>query len=203
MNPDENSDPKTINSDDQNTLAGAGIDLSGGSTENIAEGEKEPESDITNKDSGVIDMDSTAQAVDVKDVGIKFVSLDTPPDKTDLSAMAEAKEKVAGSSELEAEFKSELHDLKGPLAPESPEAVMNKTTSLGELLSKIQQKLGMKKASVKEELGGLKKMKDAIGKDIQEIKELEGSEQKVREEIGKIETIRQEVKEIEEKLGGE
>lgn len=203
MNPDENSDPKTINTDDQNTLAGAGVDLSGGSDENIAEGEKDPGIPAPIEDSGVIDIDTSSQADVVKDVGIKFVSDEPKKDKTDLSALAEAQKKEVNSRDLEAQFNSELHDFKGPLKPVDDVAVMNKTVSLGTLLSKIQEKLGMKKASVKEELGGLKKMKDAIGKDIEEIKELEGSEQKVREEIGKIETIKKEVHDIEEKLGGQ
>ncbi len=190
MNQD-NTDPKTINSDDQNTMADAGVDITGGSGENIAEGEKEQASEV-------MDIDSSADDATAEKAGIKFVQTD----KTDLSAMAEAKQKAASDSRaLEAEFKAEFPDFKGPLKPESENAVMGKVTSLGTLLAKIQEKLGLKKTSVREELGSLKKMKDAIGKDIEEIKELESSEQKIKEEIGKIESIRKEVEDIEEKLG--
>lgn len=197
MNPDDNNDPKTINADDQNTLAGAGVDLSGGSSENIAESETGvPE----NSDSGLIDMDTPSDPAGVKDVGIKYVEEKPVVPTTDLSGLAEAKQKQQSSEELEAEFKSELHDFKGPLRPESDAVVMNKTVSLGTLLSRIQKKLMGKKASVKEELGSLKKMKDAIGKDIEEIKELESSEQKVRNEIVKIESIKKEVEEIESQM---
>lgn len=190
MNSD-NNDPKTINSDDQNTMADAGVDIAGGSGENIAEGEKEevPE---------VMDIDSSADEATAEKAGIKFVQTD----KTDLSGMAEAKQKaVSDSKALEAEFKAEFPDFKGSLKPESENAVMGKVSSLSALLTKIQEKLGFKKTSVREELGSLKKMKDAIGKDIEEIKKLESSEQKIKEEIGKIESIRKEVEDIEEKLG--
>lgn len=189
MNSD-NNDPKTINSDDQNTMADAGVDIAGGSGENIAEGEKEEAPEV-------MDIDSSADEMTAEKAGIKFIK----SDKTDLSALAEAKNRVEpGSKELEAEFNSEFPDFKGSLKPENEEAVMGKVTSLGTLLSKIQQKLGLKKSSVKQELGSLKKMKDAIGKDIEEIKELESSEQKIKEEIGKIESIRKEVEDIEVKL---
>lgn len=188
-------DSKSLNADDQTTLSGAGVDLAGGSDENIAEGEKE--------EVEVMDIDSTTGAATDVPAGIKFVEQVPVPDKTDLSALAEAKAHTQPSSDdLEAEFNSELHDMKGPL--KSPESVvMNKPSTLAALLQKIGTKLSSKKTSVKEELGSLKKMKDAIGHDIEEIKQLEDSERKIKDEISKIESIKKEVEEIEETLGSD
>lgn len=187
-------DSKSLNADDQTTLSGAGVDLAGGSDENIAENEKE--------EVEVVDIDSTTGAATDVPPGVKFIEQAPVPDKTDLSALAEAKavDMQPSSRDLEAEFNSELHDFKGPLkSPES--AVMSKPSTLATLLQKIAGKLNSKKTSVKEELGSLKKMKDAIGHDIEEIKQLEDSEKKIKDEISKIESIKKEVEEIEETLG--
>lgn len=198
MTDDNNSDPKTINSDDQNTMAAAGVDLSGGSSEKIDEGEKEPEPEV-------VDIDSSASEDAAAKAGIKFMGPVITPDKTDLSSLAEKKaaQQPDDSKALEKEFHSEMDGLGIQSKTDSEKAVMEKAGSLGELLKKIDEKLGFKKAGVKEELGSLKKMKDSIGKDIEEIKELEESEKKIKEEIGKIEAIKKEVEEIEEKLEDE
>lgn len=193
MQTNDANDPKSLNTDDATTLAGAGVDVAGGSSENIAEGEKE--------EVEVVDIDGTAGADVTPVAGMKFVEeAPKPTEVPDLAALAEAKQKKEESSrDLEAQFNSELHDFKGPVKSAEP-GVVPKPTTLAALLSKIQGKLGTKKASVKEELGSLKKMKDAIGHDIEEIKELEADEKKIEDEINKIETINQEVEAIEKDL---
>ena len=189
MQTNDANDPKSLNTDDATTLAGAGVDVAGGSDENIAEGEKE--------EVEVVDIDGTAGA-DTAPAGMKFVE-EPPKAAPDVAAMAEAKQKQESSRDLEAQFNSELHDVKAPMKPAEP-GVVPKSTTLASLLSNIQGKLGTKKESVKEELGSLKKMKDAIGHDIEEIKELEADEKKLQDEINKIETINQEVESIERDL---
>jgi chromosome segregation ATPase len=180
--PNQKVDDGSINKSDNDTLVSAGIDLSGGSSETISDAPVDVDGEMP-KDS------------EIKDSGINFVH----ENKEDLSSLAEEKMK-ATSKDLENEFKSSLSEVKPVSSPSS--TLAPKKGSLSTLLSKVQEKLGMKKKAVKDELGSLKKMKDAISEDIEEIKKLEASEGKIREEIEKIGSIEEEVQTIEKEFEG-
>lgn len=180
-----NTDENSINDAEKSTLEGAGVDINGGSSEEIVD--------------KVVDVDmQVPKDEEMKDAGINFVSPEEA-NKEDLSALAEEKMR-ATSAELENEFKSELAVTKSSQSPADEKAFIAKKNSLSELLVKIQEKLGLKKSTVKKELGSLKEMKDSITKDIEEIKKLESSQGKIQEEMAKIDTISHEVEEIEEEL---
>lgn len=191
----KNDEGDSINLSDKTTLSGAGVDLS--------DTPVEPEGEIEK----IVDIDGSAPAdgdVDLKKSGLKFVEPTVV--NTDLSALAEKKavgalkENIA-TKDLEAEFRAEMADFKGPLIrPEAEKSVIDKGMSLRSMLTRIREKLGLKKKTVKTELESLKKMKDSITQDIGEIKELEESETKINEEIEKIESIRKEVEEIEKSV---
>ena len=187
----KNDDGNSINQNDKTTLHGAGVDLSDTPIEPESEGEK------------IVDIDGSiplGSDPDLEKSGVKFVEADVPV--TDLSALAEKKAKTVSSAakDLEAEFRSELADFKGPLKPDGEKAVMEKSGTLRSMLTLVREKLGLKKKTVKSELESLKKMKDAITKDITTIKELEESENKINAELGKIDEIKKEVEEIEKDL---
>lgn len=191
----------SINDNDKTTLHDAGVDVAG---LGIAPEVK----DVPATDAPTINLDdsiSDPESPDVKKTGIHFVS-DTPAvNKEDLSALAEEKMRMVegNSKDLEAEFRSELSSLKASSKSSSEKDMSDRSASLGSLLSKIQEKLGLKKKNVKDELSSLKKMKDSISKDISDIKNLEDSEGKIRAEIDKIESITKEVDAIEEEFGQE
>jgi hypothetical protein len=184
----KNDDSNSINQNDKTTLHGAGVDLS----DTPVEPEGAPEK--------ILDIDGATPDVndaDLQKSGVKFVTENVA--KTDLSTLAEKKMKSESiaTKDLEAEFRSELADFKGPLKPDVEKSIIEKGGSLKSMLNRIQEKLGLKKKTVKTELESLKKMKDSITKDIGEIKELEESETKINQEIEKIESIKKEVEEIE------
>ncbi len=194
----KNDYPGPINDSDKKTLQSAGVDVTNTPVE--PEGEEDKAVSDTPEES-VVDIDSNAKVMgedDLQKTGIKFIKEEN---KEDLSALAERRSKAAvGSKDLEEEFRSEL--AVGEKSTSNQEIEV-KSSSLSALLAKIQNKLGAKKKSVKEELGNLKKMKDAISKDINEIKDLEESEKKIEEEVGKIESIKKEVEMIEEEFGAD
>ena len=181
-------DDNSINQSDKTTLHGAGVDLS----DTPVEPEGIPEK-IVDMDVAVPDEEDP----DLKKSGVKFVSEETPKPIVSAPTENKTKNENLNTKDLEAEFRSELADFKGPLKTGGEIGVMEKSGSLKAMLAKIQEKLGLKKKTVKSELESLKKMKDAITKDINEIKELEQSEGKINEELGKIEEIKKEVEEIE------
>lgn len=185
--PNANNDTgNTIKDSDKSTLHSAGVDLS--STPVEPEGQEEK----------MVDIDGTTPAegdADLAKSGLKFVEEKAPPKPN-----AENGKDRVSTADLEAEFRSELEEFRGPLKPDRDFGVFEKTGSLRTLLVKVQEKLGIKKKSVKSELESLKKMKDSITKDITEIKELEQSEAKINEELGKIESIKKEVEDIEHDL---
>ncbi len=84
------------------------------------------------------------------------------------------------------------------------ESLNEKIFSLKSMLSKIQEKLGLKKTEVKGELDNLKKVKEDIAKDIENIKELESSKGKIESQLSKVEDLKGEIsnieKEVEEEL---
>lgn len=174
----------SINKSENETLVSAGIDLAGGSSENIAETSVDVDGEMPKEE-------------DMQTSGINFVHEEN---KEDLSALAEEKMK-ATSKDLENEFKSELAESKASATvAHSGESIAPKKGNLSSILTKIQEKLGLKKKTVKDELGSLKKMKDSIARDIEEIKKLEASEGKIKEELDKIDSINEEVETIEKEL---
>lgn len=191
----KNNYPGPINDSDKKTLQGAGVDVS---DTPIKSEEEENTGVVPDK---IIDMDSSSTSSldeDVQKTGIQFVQNKPMTNKHDLSALAEEKTKST-AKELEEEFHSELREEK-PSKPTDERAVLNKNETLSELLSRIDAKLRSKKETVQSELGNLKKMKDTISHDIEEIKDLEASESKIRSEIEKIDSIREEVETIEKEL---
>ena len=191
-------DGNSINDSDKNTLHDAGIDVAGMPSTS-------PENEI--KEETIVDIDGGAPVPndpDVEKTGIRFFDENKPSatkvNKEDLSTLAEAKMKAEGASDLEAAFRSELS---GNESEDRTSAVIEKSGSLSALLSKIQEKLGMKKSKVKTELTNLKKMKEGISSDIADIKELEESEGKITAELKKIDTLKEEMDAIEKEVAEE
>ncbi len=197
-------DTTAINDTDKTTLHDAGIDVGSGAFASMATTDKpvpaaNPE--------GLIDIDGQNAASiadkDLEKTGLKFV--DTNFVKEDLSKLAEEKRAAAlaaSGRDLEDEFKSELSNTK-PEVKKSEGVVSSGASSLGGLLSKIREKLGLKKSKVKDELGNLKKMKEGISADITDIKALEESERKIQAELEKMDLIKEEVDAIEREVGDE
>lgn len=192
------NDQDLINENDKKELEQAGVDLSMSSSSDIQQ-------DIAlDKQEEFVDIDSTPTVTndpDVATTGIKFFDEINKENKEDLSLLAEKKEKEMAAADLEEEFKSELSATNISAEPEK--AIFEKGLSMKKLLSKIREKLGLKKNKVKTELDSLKKMKDGISKDILEIKELEESEKKIETEIKKIDTIKEEMENIEKEVSEE
>lgn len=201
--------PGPINDSDKQTLSGVGIDVSdvplrSEDDENSGVGEEK-----------VVDIDGSTPSpedADVAGTGIHFVKEEPKINKEDLSSLAESRMKSspstnsflpigarASADDLEKEFKSELGENKTKEVF-NEDTVLKKSETLSELLERIEKKLNTKKSTVKEELSNLKKMKDTIGHDIEEIKDLEASEAKIKEEIEKIESIKEEVEDIEKEF---
>ncbi len=205
-NTKKQSIPGPINDSDKQTLSGAGIDVSN----TPLESEENEAAGVTGEK--IIDIDGTTPAsgdADVEKTGIKFVKEESKvnPDtkdfgvrvnKEDLSSLAESRLK-ASAEDLEKEFESELGETKTK-EPFNEDVVLKKSETLAELLARIEKKLNIKKTSVKEELSNLKKMKDTISHDINEIKDLEASETKIKAEMEKIDSIREEVETIEKEF---
>lgn len=189
--------------EEKDALHNAGVDVGTGAFTSLASDQDKKEidetvvPDVVDIDSGIPDAGDS----DLAKTGIQFVDQNPVPSKTDLSSLAEKKRATLDSKDLEDEFKSQFSDSK--IAGKESGAVEIKTSSLSSLLAKIQDKLGVKKKSVKEELVNLKRMKDTIGKDIEDIKELEESEEKIKTEVAKIESIKAEVDSIEREVGEE
>lgn len=194
-NTKKQSIPGPINDSDKQTLSGAGIDVSN----TPLESEENEAAGVTGEK--IIDIDGTTPAsgdADVEKTGIKFVKEESKVNKEDLSSLAESRLK-ASAEDLEKEFESELGETKTK-EPFNEDVVLKKSETLAELLARIEKKLNIKKTSVKEELSNLKKMKDTISHDINEIKDLEASETKIKAEMEKIDSIREEVETIEKEF---
>lgn len=192
------NDQNSINENDKKELHDAGVDLPGMASSVT------PEDLNENKEEVVVDIDDNSNIpveTDLSDTGIKFFDETQTKNKEDLSLLAEQKKKELAASDLEEEFKSQLSTSES--VKESEKLVIEKGLSMKRLLSKIREKLGLKKTKVKTELDGLKKMKEGISKDISEIKELEESEQKIEEELKKIDTIKEEMEMIEKEVSEE
>lgn len=186
------ADDNAINDSDKSTLHDAGVDVSGLAVSAPAEDKKEV----------YVDMDGSVPEQndeDLKKTGIKFVE-PAPINKEDLSALAEQQSRAGQKAkDLEEEFRSELSG--APKAvPVSEKAVVEKMGSMSELLSKISEKLGLKKKKVGTELQNLKKMKEGIQADIEDIKELEESEEKIKAQLQKMDTIKSEIEAIEQEV---
>lgn len=109
---------------------------------------------------------------------------------------AKVEETPADTSDLEKEFNQTINS-----APEKTQLSLNeKVSGLTSMLSKVKEKLGLKKTEVKKELEDLKKVKNDIAKDIENIKELEESEQKIEAELKKVEGITNEIEDIEKEV---
>lgn len=176
----------SVNDADAATLHSAGVDVDGVGA---------PAEEV------VVDIAGAAVSdEDAKNVGIRFVepSPTAAPsvDHSDLSRLAEEKSR---GKDLEAEFRSSLSDAAAP-AKKSSAGLAEKEGVMTSLLSKIREKLGLKKAKVREELASLKKMKDGIAEDIADIKELEESEEKIAEKMKKLDTIKGELEAIEDEV---
>ncbi len=186
------SDDNAINDSDKTTLHDAGIDVSGLSVVKS----------VGNKKDSLVDVDGSVPGEndeDLKNTGIKFVE-ESRVNKEDLSALAEAKSQNA--KDLEEEFRSELSGaLKS--SPVSEKSVVEKGTTMAGLLSKISEKLGLKKKKVSAELQSLKKMKEGIQSDIEDIKELEESEEKIKAQLEKMDTFKSEIEAIEKEVDEE
>jgi nicotinamide mononucleotide adenylyltransferase len=181
--------PGPINDADKKTLSSVGIDVDTNS-ENKEDEEKVVDIGAASTDDSIVEK-----------TGIQFVkeSPKTPlVNKEDLSSLAESRAK-SSADDLEKEFKSEVGEVKTKPAFNEDE-VIAKNETLAELLERIEKKLSAKKTTVKEELTTLKKMKDTISHDIGEIKDLEASEAKIKAEIQKIDSIREEVENIEKEF---
>lgn len=181
--------PGPINDADKKTLSSVGIDVDT-NLEN-----KEDEEKVV--DIGPVSTDDSI----VEKTGIQFLK-ESPKaplvNKEDLSSLAESRAK-SSADDLEKEFKSEVGEVKTKPSFNEDE-VIAKNETLAELLERIEKKLSAKKTTVKEELTTLKKMKDTISHDIGEIKDLEASEAKIKAEIQKIDSIREEVENIEKEF---
>lgn len=192
-------DEISINENDKSTLHDAGIDVGAGAFESLASKEKGAVPADTFVD--IDGQNTVAPDKDLETTGLKFVDANYP--KEDLSKLAEARDKAAAQAsgrDLEDEFKSELSSVK--TEPKKTETAVS-GSSLNGLLAKIQEKLGLKKKKVKEELGNLKKMKEGISSDISDIKTLEESERKIASELEKMDLIKEEVEAIEREVGEE
>lgn len=168
---------------DQNTMHNAGVDLD-------------------NQQEEFVDIDSTKATEndkDLKSVGLKFVDNNSKINKEDLSSLKEEKEKALHSSDLEKEFTSTMVGRSTQTGTQPSE----RENRLNSLLEKIKEKLGIKKTEVRKELDDLKRVKEDISKDIENIKELEESEQKIEKELDKINLIKKEVEDIEKEVEGE
>ncbi len=204
----DNKTANNITGGEKDTLHNAGVDLS--STEE--------------KTETFVDIDSAPSSkddADLKDIGINFVA---PENKEDLSALKEkmdmnaaaAKpttpvvpnpvapapkqaETMASASDLEQEFKKTV----GQTIPVKNESLNEKVFSLRGMLSKIQEKLGLKKTEVQKELDNLKHVKEDIAKGIQNIKELEDSKGKIEDQLHKVETLTGEISNIEKEVAEE
>ena len=186
------SDENSINDSDKSTLHDAGVDVSGLSAVKSSDDKKD----------SLVDMDDSVPGVndeDLKKTGIKFVE-EKPMNKEDLSALAE--EKSWNAKDLEEEFRSQLSSASKP-ASVSEKAVVEKAGSMAGLLSKITEKLGLKKKKVSAELQSLKKMKEGIQADIEDIKELEESEEKIKAQLQKVDAFKSEIEAIEKEVGEE
>lgn len=204
----DNKTANNITGGEKDTLHNAGVDLS--STEE--------------KTETFVDIDSAPASkddADLKDIGINFVA---PENKEDLSALKEkmdmnavaAKpmapvapapvmpaqkqaETTASASDLEQEFKKTV----GQTISVKNESLNEKVFSLRGMLSKIQEKLGLKKTEVQKELDNLKHVKEDIAKGIQNIKELEDSKGKIEDQLHKVETLTGEISNIEKEVAEE
>lgn len=199
----DNNNQDSINNDDQKTLHDAGVDLPGMEDQK----NKKPDSSAGEV---VVDIDggapkNEAMDKDLAKTGIKFVEDQNtmPENKEDLSALAEKKMKEMevnlNTSDLEQEFKSQMSSD----SPKKTSDITSKSNTLSGLLTKIKEKLGLKKTKVKTELESLKKMKEGISQDIADIKELEESEDKIEAELEKLENIKKEMEAIEQEVNEE
>lgn len=191
----KSSDDNSINDNDKSTLHDAGVDVSGLAAPKPDEEKKE----------ALIDMDGSvpeSNDEDLKKTGIKFIE-EKPVNKEDLSALAEQKSRASqNAKDLEEEFRSELSGT-AKTSVVSEKAVVEKISTMAGLLSKISEKLGLKKKKVGAELQNLKKMKEGIQEDIEDIKELEESEEKIKAQLQKMDTIKSEIEAIEKEVGEE
>ncbi|MDQ5952901.1 MAG: hypothetical protein QG551_129 [Patescibacteria group bacterium] len=159
--------------------------------------------DIATEEETFVDIDSTkpkADDADLKSVGLQFVDSKTlEKEEPKVAPVKEVVEEKIASTDLEKEFSNTVGGVSSSKTSVSTASV----SSLNTLLSKIKDKLGMKKREVKSELENLKKIKEEITEDIQNIKELEESEKKIESQLGKIESINNEINQIEEEVKGE
>lgn len=189
MDTDKNNQTNdSLTGSDANTMHNAGVDIAG-------------------EEETFVDIDSTkpkADDADLKSVGLQFVdskTLEKEEPKVAPVVMENTatplEEKIAGA-DLEKEFSNTV----GPM-PAKSNVNTASVSSLNTLLSKIKEKLGVKKREVKGELENLKKIKEEITEDIENIKELEESEKKIEGQLSKIESINNEINQIEEEVKGE
>lgn len=192
MDNDDKKVDENISGTDKTTMHNAGVDVS--------EDPKE-----------IVDIDSSPVAkddVELKSTGITFVD-DKPktPDinKEDLSSLAEKAKKDAEKAlettdDLEKEFQKTIGDSPASPEPVKKESLGDQISGLTAMLGKIRERLGFKKAEVKEDLENLKKVKEDISKDIENIKELEESEDKIEDQLKKVEKIQEEISSIEDEV---
>lgn len=197
------TDESNITGGEKDTLHNAGVDLA------TAE-EKKTEEFIDIDDAPAMGDDP-----DLKKIGLNFVEKENKEDlsllkeKMDksteetgkpVSAPAQASPKPefdTNISELEKEFNQTVGQAS---APDKNESLNDKIFSLQSMLSKIQEKLGLKKTEVKGELDNLKKVKEDIAKDIENIKELESSKGKIESQLSKVEDLKGEISNIEKEV---
>lgn len=201
------TEENNITGGEKDTLHNAGVDL--------APTEEKKTEDFIDIDNAPAMGDDA----DLKKIGLNFVEKEN---KEDLSLLKEKMDKGTGEmvkpiavpimpapassakpqvdtniSELEKEFNQTVGQASVPAKNES---LNEKIFSLQSMLSKIQEKLGLKKTEVKGELDNLKKVKEDIAKDIENIKELESSKGKIESQLSKVEDLKGEISTIEKEV---
>jgi hypothetical protein len=178
-----------ITSTEKDTMHDAGVDLP---INNNTQQVKEETEEFVDIDSG-----ASASMNDLTDMGINFVKENVVDTDKDVMESKKMDTSMPGGKDLENEFKSTIG---GSSSAAEKDSFGDKISSLQLLLGKIKEKLGFKKAEVKEEIENLKKAKEEIAKDIENIKELEESEQKIQEELKKVESIKEKITDIEKEV---
>lgn len=186
----DNKNQNDITSTEKDTLHNAGVDFPVNTSSIIKDEEEKQE---------VVDIDNGASSLnELADMGIDFVKEQKPEEVSSLKSEASSPDPVSfpGGKDLENEFKNTV----GNITSQEKDSFGQKISSLQVMLNKIKEKLGFKKAEVKQEIENLKKAKEEIAKDIENIKELEESEQKIQEELKKVESIKEKITDIEKEV---
>ncbi|MDQ5901752.1 MAG: hypothetical protein QG580_467 [Patescibacteria group bacterium] len=186
----DNKNQNDITSTEKDTLHNAGVDFPANTSPILKDEEEKQE---------VVDIDNGASSLnELADMGIDFVKEEKREDVSNLKpeTASPAPAYFPGGKDLENEFKNTV----GNIASPEKDSFGQKISSLQVMLNKIKEKLGFKKAEVKQEIENLKKAKEEIAKDIENIKELEESEQKIQEELKKVESIKEKITDIEKEV---